>query len=53
MAGETKPKIIWKKVVRTVMIPFCPKCGGEMEEEKNIDARTLWWYKCTKCDYKH
>lgn len=45
-----KPKYVKKTVV--VEVPTCPKCGKELEEEKDPDARTLYHLKCS-CGYKY
>ena len=37
---------------KTVKVPVCPRCGCELEEERNPDARTMYHFKC-KCGYTY
>jgi len=41
----------------TVMVPMeiaiCPSCGTDMKKEVNIEAQSLYHWKCDRCGYKH
>lgn len=50
LRDDMKPEYVKKTVV--VEIPVCPKCGGELEEEKDPDARILYHLKCS-CGYRY
>lgn len=50
LRDDLKPKFIKKIVV--IKVPICPKCGGDLEEEKDADARILYHLKCS-CGYKY
>ena len=39
------------KTIR-VRVPICPKCGSELSEETDADARTMCHLKC-KCGYAY
>lgn len=41
-----------EKIIR-ISIPICPDCGADMEEETNVESRTLWHYVCTKCHRRY
>ena len=32
---------------------FCFNCGQELISETDLDCRTMWHEKCTKCNYKY
>lgn len=50
LRDDMKPKYVKKTVV--IEVHTCPKCGGELEEEKGPDARELYHLKCS-CGYKY
>lgn len=46
---STDPK--WRKVYVERTVRVCPECGANMEEERDLEARSLYLWKC-KCGRK-
>ncbi len=46
----TEPKYVHRAVI--IKVPICPKCGLQLEEEKDPDARAMYHFKCP-CGYTH
>ncbi len=42
---STKP--IWKDKV--IKVPYCPKCGTELEKVTDPGAKTIMNWQCPKC----
>lgn len=41
---------------KTILVTVleCPRCGKELVEERDPDARTMWHWKCNQeCGYKY
>jgi hypothetical protein len=35
-----------------IQVRVCPDCDGDMKDETNVDARTLWHFICPNCNKK-
>ena len=50
--GWTKPgKVYFVPTQILIQVPHCPKCGKQISEVTDIDARTIMTWHCNNCHY--
>ena len=49
--SEKKNKVYFLPKVITIKVPYCPKCGKQISEVTDVDARTIMTWHCNNCHY--